>query len=837
MFRTSLADTRSPAETLPGIIPRPAEFSPRQSRFSLAGKQALFLCEGTGPEDRFAAVEFNLWLAELGLDTLEVRSNPPAAGAPLGAILVGPAVAGGAVARELQRLGVESRSTPDEGYLIAVGEPAAVLFSPGAAGRFYALMTLAQMLYRGKSRGFLPGGVLRDRPALGLRGISDDISRGQVSTLEDLKNLIRLSARYKLNLYMPYLEDMFTFAGHPDIGAGRGALTKADAGELVRFARQFHVRVVPVFQCLGHYENLLLREPYLPLAEFPGAQTLSPASEDTYTFLRQALGEIVPAFEDSLFNMACDESWDVGLGKSRPLVARYGLSGVHARHYRRVHEILTGLGRKVLMYGDIVLNNPAILKDIPKDIIFVDWHYEARKDYPSAAKFRQAGFEVLVSPAVVNYNRLYPDWRSALVNIENFTRVGFENQALGAVTSSWCDNGAFNLRQFNLWGYVFAAACAWNPENVEPGNIEKTFWENLFAVDSGAPFVELNARLSNLGQGSTLYDWWRHPLLGISTSGGVGKNGDPRQKSSRLAADLARVMELIAQCRKAVRANRPYLDVLDFAAACGLCLAHKLQWQADYAAAASGRPTGPQLQQLLGGAESLLAELTGLERRFSTLWLRYNRPEGLENNLDLYHRQLEAWRGIIADLRRGALPSPADLPSEWITPAGSGAAARTKAPRCAYFRAEFSVHRDSLSGALVQLMGTSHVEAWLNDEYLGKVIARRSLSLIVEKERAVIFDIAPKLKEGRNRLTIKATNYEGRAPALNVYGELYAKKGSVERIMSASAWRGLETGLEPEGWRGDTFKDSAWRSCERYSLGARVSRPDLLKGVNSRIQR
>ena len=121
MFRTSLADTRSPAETLPGIIPRPAEFSPRQSRFSLAGKQALFLCEGTGPEDRFAAVEFNLWLAELGLDTLEVRSNPPAAGAPLGAILVGPAVAGGAVARELQRLGVESRSTPDEGYLIAVG--------------------------------------------------------------------------------------------------------------------------------------------------------------------------------------------------------------------------------------------------------------------------------------------------------------------------------------------------------------------------------------------------------------------------------------------------------------------------------------------------------------------------------------------------------------------------------------------------------------------------------------------------------------------------------------------------------------------------------------------
>ena len=201
-------------------------------------------------------------------------------------------------------------------------------------------MSLAQCLSSQKDRLSLPGIVLVDRPGLALRGVSDDISRGQVSTQEDFKSQVRFLARYKMNLFMPYLEDMFHLEGRPGFGAGRGALTADQARELVEFAARLHVRVVPAFQTLGHYENFLLRPENFPLAEFPGGHCLSPAAEGVYGFLDSALTQVAEAFPDSLLNVGCDESWDIGRGRSRARVRAESLAGVHASHYGRVHGIV-----------------------------------------------------------------------------------------------------------------------------------------------------------------------------------------------------------------------------------------------------------------------------------------------------------------------------------------------------------------------------------------------------------------------------------------------------------------------------------------------------------------
>ncbi|MBN2290338.1 MAG: family 20 glycosylhydrolase, partial [Candidatus Glassbacteria bacterium] len=822
-----------------GVLPRPAELTPGQGSFPLAEGVSLVLCRGTGPEDLFACSQFNAWAAELGFAQLPVSRRPGPEQPAGGAVLVGPALPGSSVALALEELGLAPGGIeiPAEGYVLAVGPRTVVAAGDDAAGRFYALMTLAQLLRQDSGGAHVPAVVVRDRPRLGLRGVSDDISRGQVSTLEDLKSLVLTLARYKMNVYMPYLEDMFTFTSHPESGKGRGALTAAEVAELADFAGQCHVRVIPIFQTLGHYENLLLKDGYRQLAEFPGAACLSPAVEETYSFLQQVLSEIVPAFRDEFFNIACDESWDVGRGKSRDLVRKLGIAGVHAGHYRRVHRMVTGLGRRVMIYGDIILNNPAILEDLPGDMVVVDWHYNAARQYPSVARFRQAGLDVVVSPGVSNWNRFYPDYRTALTNIENLTREGCDQGALGAVVSSWCDNGGANLRQLNVWGYAFAACCAWNPGDIDREALERDFWRGFLAVDDPAPWLEVNRLLGSLGRGSTIYDWWRHPLLGPSSSGGTGKNLDSGSRGAALKNEMARLQELINRLGPPVRANRWFVDLAAFTASVGDCLAGKYLWQDEYRRAAAGPLSASTAGSLAAGADSLRSCFAAVRGDFARLWKRHNRPEGLEHNLALFDRQLAQWEIIAGALREGRLPPEPTIDRYWIAAPGSAGSKKLKRVRTSYFRGRVGPQAPGPHRVLLQVMGTGHAEVFLNGEPAGETIGRRTLSLIVESSRARVLDLTGRWLPGGNDLAVRVTNYEGRVPAANIYCEAYGPGGQVRQITSGPGWRGLEARSEPAGWSLPSFDDSGWGRCTGYDIGLPVSAPLLAQGINSRIER
>jgi len=840
MVISSIGATELQGEPGYGVLPRPDKSIPGEGSFAVTAEASLLLCPGTGPGDRFACKEFNDWIAELGFRRLTVKELPDGEQPPAGAILLGPPLPGNSVSRTLEFLGtsVDNLEIPAEGYVLAVGEHAAVAAGPTEAGRFYALMTLAQLFRRSGGLVSLPAVLISDSPKLSLRGISDDISRGQVSTLEDLKTIVRFLARYKMNVYMPYLEDMFTFRSHPDFGAGRGALTGEETAELIDFARRRHLRIIPIFQTLGHYENLLLQPGYRHLAEFPGAACLSPAEDQTYSFLGDVLAEIVPAFQDEYFNIACDESWDIGRGKSRQLTRRIGIAKVHARHYRKVYEMVTALGRRVMIYGDIILKNPSILEELPDDMVVVDWHYNAARNYPSVSRFRSAGLDVVVSPGVSNWNRFYPDYDRALTNIEHLTRTGYEQGALGAVTSSWCDNGGANLRQLNFWGYAFAASCAWNPLKVDRRTIELDFWRSFLAVDDPGPWLKVNRLLSSLGRGFTIYDWWRHPLLKPSAGGGTGKSRDAGKRSAALKSEMEQANALIGELRPGVRANHWFVDLLSFTAEIGECLAEKYLWQDEFRRAGTGALAGEQGKPLAEKAGKLRSSYARIGERFSWFWNLYNRPQGLEHNLALFDLQLARWETITEALRAGKQPPEATIDKHWIAAPGSRNKKKKNKVRSACFRAGIDCGETPPVKALVQVMGTSHVEAYLNGDPVDETIGRRTLSLIVERSRARVLDLTGKFRPGTNVLAVRVTNYEGRIPGANLWCELQpGGPGGTLTFFSDDNWRGIETDSEPAGWAEPSFDDRSWGRCEIFSPGLPVSAPMLEKGFKSRIER
>jgi len=820
------------SETACPILPQPAGFKSLSGRVELSAARSLVLCPGSDSGDRLAASELNLWLTEMGLDSLKVLKYKNGMDTR-GAVLVGPPQSGSPVLAALSK----GESAPDgEAYILEASGPNVIIVSNGPAGRFYGLMSLAQLLRAGGGRS-IPACLIRDNPALGLRGISDDISRGQISALDDFRRLIRFMARYKMNLFMPYLEDMLRIEGLPKFGEGRGALTREEVRELVSFASGLHVRVVPAFQTLGHYENFLLDPDNFPLAEFPGAQCLSPAEEKVYPFLKQALGAVCEAFSDSLVNAGCDETWDTGRGKSRAQARREGLAAVHAAHYRRVHSLVTAYGRRMLMYGDIILNNPRILESgaLPRDVVIVDWHYNAAASYPSVARFRAAGLQVLVSPGLSNWSRFYPFWGTALDNIENLTREGLRQGALGAVTSSWCDFGAPNLRQNAAWGWAFAAASAWNPDRLDRAALERLFWRQFLACDNPDAVIRINNLLSGIGR-SAFDDWWRHPLAGPSPRGMIGVKKDGTAWGIELRARMREAESALSACRGSVRANIWFLDILGLSARMGELLGEKFIWMDRAAKAGKGKLSAETASSLSGGAKKIREQMTALRAVYSGLWLRFNRPEGLENNLSLWDRQILYWDAIIESLEKERRLPGWDLPGEWAAPASNLAGKKLARQRTAYYVTDIECP-DGADSVKIQLMGESHVEAWVNGRWAGRKVARWCLSEIVDRQRAVILDITGLIKSGKNSLSLSVTNYEGKVPALHVYMEVYSGGKITDHPFRASSWHGIEPAAAPEGWNAPEFASASWPVCGAFKYENPVSRPFFPNGLPGRVER
>lgn len=311
---------------------------------------------------------------------------------------------------------------------------------------------------------------------------------------------------------MPYMEDVIQFENFPEIGVGRGALSKEEIREIVKFADEHFVEVIPIFQTLGHYENILSQKEFIQYADWPGAASLDVTNPKIYEFLESLLEEVFELFPSKYINIGADESYDVGFGNSRKLVEETSLADVHAAHYKRIYDICKKNNKEVMMYGDIILSHHEILKKIPKDITIVDWHYFPRYNYTSTKIFSDSGFKYIVSPTVWNFNTAFPENFFAIPNIKTLTEDGIENNSIGMINSSWGDFGSETFREFNLYGYAWSAQCSWNLFDSRINDFNYSFINNFFGEYH--PQIELIFKELAAPVNQMLWNnLWRHPAL------------------------------------------------------------------------------------------------------------------------------------------------------------------------------------------------------------------------------------------------------------------------------------------------------------------------------------
>ncbi len=398
---------------------------------------------------------------------------------------------------ENQRQAYRLEITPTEVIVTAVSNE----------GWGYALKTLDQL------KKLYPQGIpcmkVTDWPAYEFRGWLDDISRGPIPNRQFRRMTRSFSERYKLNFGNYYTEHTLYNEQYPDISGYSGISPFEYSDDPFMMAN---------LQCFAHFEKTL-RIPYYQ-SIMDGHANVNPAKEETYTFLRDQIENAVQAYHSSrFFNINCDETEGLGSGRARQYVEQHGADEVYVQHINRVYDIVQqayreahdGGSMEVLMWGDIVAKNPAMLRQLPKEMQYIVWSYVARDSYsdliaPFAQLRAEQGNPFWVAPSVSHASGA-PSVRNYIENIAFFARDGHLAGARGLMNTSWDDSGE-GLFADGWHAMAWAAEMAWRPLTAtspkearrELAERERMFNENydrLFAIEyrrldpeaTGAPSV------------------------------------------------------------------------------------------------------------------------------------------------------------------------------------------------------------------------------------------------------------------------------------------------------------------------------------------------------------
>ncbi|HUV03961.1 MAG TPA: family 20 glycosylhydrolase [Armatimonadota bacterium] len=326
---------------------------------------------------------------------------------------------------------------------------------------------------------------ISDWPDFPERGVMLDISRDKVPTMETLYHLVDLLAEWKINQFQLYTEHTFAYLAHPKVWAKASPMTGEEIMALDAYCNARFIELVPNQNSFGHMERWLKYDEYRPLAECrDGFDTpwgfiptsLNPISKRSVRFLEGLYDELLPHFSSRLFNVGCDETWELGHGKSKRICEQKGRGRVYLDFLLEIYRLAKERGRTMQFWGDIIMHHPELIPELPKDLIALEWGYEF--DHPFAergARFAESGIPFYVCPGTSSWNSLAGRTGNAIGNISSAARIGLQQGAIGLLNTDWGDNGHWQPLPVSYLGYMVGAMASWNAK----ANVKKCLAESL----------------------------------------------------------------------------------------------------------------------------------------------------------------------------------------------------------------------------------------------------------------------------------------------------------------------------------------------------------------------
>ena len=396
---------------------------------------------------------------------------------------------------------VSHKDGDSESYELTITPDEIKICSDSAQGAFYALQTLKQLLSENAEK--VRCQQITDAPDMKYRGFYQDVTRGKIPTLETLKNLADTMACYKMNSLQLYVEHVFEFREYEFCREQLGYLTKEEIRELDRYCKTKFIDLVPSVSLFGHLYHLLSNEKYRHLSELPDYQptrhywlermqhhTINPTLEESFSVIKSLIDQYLEVSTSDYFNICCDETFDLGTGAN----AGKDKGKLYFDFVKKIITYLRGKGKTVMMWGDIILQHPEYIEQLPDGVIFLNWGYDQNPDEEQYKKVAESGKEQILCPGTSSWNAFTEHVDVEEGNISALAAYGHKYHATGILNTNWGDWGNIASLSMAMYGMVLGAALAWSKETTADDTFRAEASQLLFGNrDMVAILKELSA--------------------------------------------------------------------------------------------------------------------------------------------------------------------------------------------------------------------------------------------------------------------------------------------------------------------------------------------------------
>ncbi|MEM8929692.1 MAG: glycoside hydrolase family 20 zincin-like fold domain-containing protein [Acidobacteriota bacterium] len=549
----------------------------------------------------------------------------------------------------------------DEAYRLRVDIDGVKIAASTLLGAFRALTTLVQWLdLHPPGSAEITGLRVEDRPDLATRGVLFDISRNRVPRVAVLEGWIDRLARLKINQVQLYIEHTFAYVGHETVWRGWSPLTGDDLRRLDRFCRERRIDLVAHQNSFGHLHRWLVHEPYRRLAECPDGvdHPFSPEPEPfglcatdpgSLDLLRDLYDQLLPCLGGDELAVGLDETLDLGQCRTRTVCEARGKRAVYLDFVHRVHALVRERGRRMQMWGDMLVGETSLgsgetVDDLPDDTTFLAWGYEP--DHPfdadlarfAAARDRGQGRRFFVCPGTGAWNTFTGRTRDAVINLASAAMSGRRHRADGLLITDWGDHGHLQPPPIAWPGLVAGACFAWNAEAAQsalddPAAVPLATWlDRHWLADEAGALGRALIELGNAQRASGVRSMNGAPLFfALMMADG---SAEKRRGVGLTVEGLDAIRERLDAALAPLPEARPMWDGAG-------PIVDELRWVADVArtsadlAEARLRPGDDRpLDELSASTRGALhSALDTLVERLRPLWLARSREGGLDASI------------------------------------------------------------------------------------------------------------------------------------------------------------------------------------------------------------
>jgi hypothetical protein len=356
-----------------------------------------------------------------------------------------------------------------------------------------------------------------------------------------------------------------------------------------------------------------------PWGPMEGPFSLCPLLPESLDFLNGLYDELLPNFRSRLCNVGCDETVDLGKGKSKAVCEQQGTGPVYLEFLLKIWRTIHRRNHIMQFWGDIILEHPELIPQLPDNVIALEWGYEATHPFADhASQFAQSGVPFYVCPGTSAWNSIVGRIDNALENLKIAAKSGLENGALGYLITDWGDNGHWQQLPISFPGYLAGAGYSWSYQSNKNGDIRKAL-DHFCLYDLSGNFGELMWTIGNLYQdagvvthnASILFQVMQLPISSI-------KN-DPNLQQYQIGTVLDHLQisrQLLARCEFSEKDNSIIQDELELSIRMVQHACQRINF-------VKGE----------GDSQGLLSEIDGVISDYQRLWLHRSRPGGLEDSL------------------------------------------------------------------------------------------------------------------------------------------------------------------------------------------------------------